>query len=148
MRLREAVAHEEVSPVSRRVRPGRDAHTEPSRLHRGAQRNISIEPRPWTETVQPARAPPRRRARGNRATDAVARDGRNEKDSAVACKVLCVATPDVKAVTVAPTSRCHLMTWARRGLDMAECNASPVVDATCCVDYTVPTQAVAQMQQL
>jgi len=39
----------------RRVRPGRDAHTEPSRLHRGAQRNVSIEPRPWTETVQPTR---------------------------------------------------------------------------------------------
>ena len=63
----------------------------------------------------------------------------------MACKVLCVATPDVKAVTVAPTSRCHLMTWARRGLGMAVPNPSPVVDATCCVDYAVPTQTVAEM---
>ena len=57
MRQREVVAHEEGPLASRRVRPGRDAHTEPSRLHRGAQRNVSIEPRPWTETVKPSRAP-------------------------------------------------------------------------------------------
>ena len=44
MRQRKAVAHEEGPVASRRVRHGRDARTEPSRLHGGAQRDVSIQP--------------------------------------------------------------------------------------------------------
>ena len=99
MRQRDAVAHEEGPFVSRRVRPGRDAHTEPSRLHRGAQRNVSISRETVDQDGPACACPPRRRARGNRTTDAAARDGRHEEDSAVACKVLCVAKPDRRSTS-------------------------------------------------